>query len=116
MTPWVGSSRMKTLKRWASASTQSGNGTSTVVPARGSTAGVALAADDPGQTPFAGRFKPVKTREQASPPLATAASLEHLVRLRLRLKPGLYRVSVRAVLDDGRLSSPKRVFLRVLRR
>jgi hypothetical protein len=66
--------------------------------------------------PFAGRFKPVKTREEASPPLATTASLKHLVRLRLRLKPGLYRVTVWAVLDGGRLSSPQRVFLRVLRR
>jgi hypothetical protein len=66
--------------------------------------------------PFAGRFKPVKTREEASPPLATAVSLKHLVALRLRLKPGLYRVTVRAVLDGGRPSSPRRVFLRVLRR
>jgi hypothetical protein len=66
--------------------------------------------------PFAGRFKPVKTREEASPPVATAASLKHLVRLRLRLKPGLYRVTVWAVLDGGRLSSPRRVYLRVLRR
>ena len=57
----------------------------------------------------------VRTQE-STPPAATAAALERSVRLRPRLRPGLYRVTVRAVLDDGSLSSPQRVFLRVLKK
>jgi hypothetical protein len=33
--------------------------------------------------------------------------------LNLRLAPGLYRITVRAVLDGGRLSGPARRWLRV---
>ena len=43
-------------------------------------------------------------------------SVEHRVRLKMRLKPGLYRVSVRAILADGKRSAPEREFLRVLKR
>jgi hypothetical protein len=34
--------------------------------------------------------------------------------LDLRLRPGLYRLTVRVQLDDGRLSSSQRRFLRVV--
>ena len=69
--------------------------------------------------PFSGRFETVKTRK-APVPGATAAvavaAIERRVRLNVRLKPGLYRVTVRAVLGDGSVSAPHRVFLRVLKR
>ena len=38
------------------------------------------------------------------------------VRLKVRLKPGLYRVTVRAILADGKRSDPEHAFLRVLKR
>ena len=65
--------------------------------------------------PFTGPFKTVETRD-ASAPQVMAAAVERSVRLRLALRPGLYRVTVRAVLADGSVSSAQRVFLRVLKR
>jgi Tol biopolymer transport system component len=46
-------------------------------------------------------------------PRAGAAAVTHRVTLNLRLAPGLYRITVRAVLDQGRLSRPIRRYLRV---
>jgi hypothetical protein len=48
-----------------------------------------------------------------SSPQAVAAAVKGRMRLSLRLKPGLYRLSVQAVLDGGRLSSPVQRFVRV---
>jgi hypothetical protein len=67
--------------------------------------------------PFDGPFKTITTREKSSASLfATAASVDRVVRLKVRLKPGFYRISVRAVLGGGEVSKPQRVFLRVLKR
>jgi hypothetical protein len=46
-------------------------------------------------------------------PRAAATAVAHRVMLDLRLRPGLYRITVRAVLDGGRLSRPVRRWLRV---
>ena len=51
-------------------------------------------------------FRPVAT--------AQAAATTRRVNLDLRLRPGLYRLTVRVQLEDGRLSPPVRRFLRVL--
>jgi subtilisin-like proprotein convertase family protein len=51
-------------------------------------------------------FRPVAT--------AQAASTTRRVKLNLRLRPGLYRITVRLQLEDGRQSAPVRRFLRVL--
>ena len=48
-------------------------------------------------------------------PRAAATAVKHRVMLDLRLAPGLYRITVRALLDDGRLSRPVRRYLRVTR-
>ena len=48
-----------------------------------------------------------------SSPQAVAAAVHGRMRLSLRLKPGLYRLSVQAVLDGGKLSSPVQRFVRV---
>jgi hypothetical protein len=48
-----------------------------------------------------------------SSPQAVAAAVTGRMRLSLRLKPGLYRLSVQAVLDGGKVSSPVQRFVRV---
>ena len=64
---------------------------------------------------FSGRFRSVGTMDEPSArPGATAASVARRLTLRLRLSPGLYRISVRAKLDQDRLSAPLRRYLRVL--
>jgi VCBS repeat-containing protein len=55
------------------------------------------------------RYRTVKTVRRVAAPGARG------VRLKLRLKPGLYRVTVRAHLDGGRLSPPVHDFMRVVR-
>ena len=67
---------------------------------------------------FDGRYRTVETRESAAAAslATTVIAVEHRVRLKVRLKPGLYRVSVRAILAGGKLSAPERDFLRVLKR
>jgi Tol biopolymer transport system component len=52
-------------------------------------------------------------RRVAVVPRAAATAVAHRVMLDLRLRPGLYRITVRAVLDGGRLSRPVRRWLRV---
>jgi subtilisin-like proprotein convertase family protein len=47
-------------------------------------------------------------------PRARATAVPRQVMLDLRLRPGLYRLTVRVQLDDGRLSSSQRRFLRVV--
>jgi Big-like domain-containing protein/PA domain-containing protein len=69
----------------------------------------------PAQSPptnLQARFRPAATVPVAA---ARAAAVSRRLTLRLRLKPGLYRVTVRAVLDDESLSRPVRGFVRVLR-
>jgi large repetitive protein len=58
-------------------------------------------------------FQPVTTVRPASAE-ASAAALTRRVVLKLRLTPGLYRISVRVRMDDNRLSRPVRRFLRVV--
>ena len=48
--------------------------------------------------------------------VASTTAGERRMRLRLRLRPGLYRVTVRALLPDESLSRPARGFVRVLKR
>ena len=58
---------------------------------------------------FSGRFRSVGTLDEPSArPAATAAAVTRRRTLRLRLSPGLYRISVRAKLDQNRLSAPLR--------
>ena len=67
----------------------------------------------PRQDPAVGpqtRFRTAATVHRGQ-----AAALSRRVRLRLRLAPGLYRVTVRAHLADDSLSRPVRAFVRVLR-
>ena len=59
-------------------------------------------------------FRPIGRAHEASTQATTAAVSRRLT-LKLRLKPGLYRVTVRAQLDDGRLSRPVRRYFRVLK-
>ena len=59
------------------------------------------------------RFKPVKTVHVA-PTQAIAASVPRQTTLRLRPRPGLYRLTVQAQLEGGGLSRPIRRFLRVV--
>ena len=59
------------------------------------------------------RFRPVTTvrpRTQA----AAAAAVARRATLRLRLRPGLYRIGVQVRLETGRLSRPVHAFLRVV--
>jgi hypothetical protein len=58
------------------------------------------------------RYRRVAIVRRAEP-RAAATAVTHRVMLDLRLAPGLYRITVRAVLDDGRLSRPVRRWLRV---
>ena len=60
------------------------------------------------------RFERVRTVRPGA--TATAASVTRRVMLTLRLRPGLYRLTVRVQLEDGRLSPPARRFLRVVGR
>jgi Tol biopolymer transport system component len=63
---------------------------------------------------FTGRFHNVATLSQPATARAAAAMVTRRLTLRLRLAPGLYRITVRARLDHNRLSRPLRRFLRVL--
>ena len=65
--------------------------------------------------PFSGPFRTVVKRNPTAAG-AVAASVVQRLTLRPRLRPALYRITVRAVLPDGTRSSPARVFLRVLER
>ena len=59
------------------------------------------------------RFRPVTTvrpRTEA----AAAAAVARRATLRLRLRPGLYRIGVQVRLENGRLSPPVHAFLRVV--
>ena len=58
------------------------------------------------------RFRPVTTVRPRTE--AAAAAVARRVTLRLRLKPGLYRIGVQVQLENGRLSRPVHVFLRVV--
>jgi hypothetical protein len=62
---------------------------------------------------FGGRFQPIKSPSRMRPQ-AVAAVLSGQHTLSLRLTPGLYRITVRAYTASGRLSDPRRRFLRVL--
>jgi Tol biopolymer transport system component len=67
------------------------------------------------QRRFTGRFKRVATLSQLpGRRAAAAASVARRVTLKLKLSPGLYRITVRAKLDHNRLSRPARRYLRVL--
>jgi YVTN family beta-propeller protein len=65
---------------------------------------------------FGGRFRDVATlkRVPTRPAAAAASSTARRITLRLRLAPGLYRVTVRARIGADALSRPARRFLRVL--
>ena len=68
----------------------------------------------PGGNQVAGpqtRFRPAATIDRG----LTGAAAPRRVTLRLRLNPGLYRLTVRAQLPDESLSRPVRGFVRVLR-
>jgi hypothetical protein len=58
------------------------------------------------------RFKRVATLSR--PGRATAAMVTRRLTLKLRLAPGVYRITARARLDHNRLSRPVRRYLRVL--
>jgi Glycine rich protein len=67
------------------------------------------------QRRFSGRFERVATLSQRpGRRAAAAASVARRLTLKLKLAPGLYRISVRAKLDHDRLSRPARRYLRVL--
>jgi hypothetical protein len=67
------------------------------------------------QRRFTGRFERVATLSQLpGRRAAAAASVARRLTLKLKLSPGLYRISVRAKLDHNRLSRPARRYLRVL--
>lgn len=66
-----------------------------------------------GSGRFDGRYRTVaRLREVRTQ--AAAAALARRLTLRLRLRPALYRITVRAYTSSGRLSPPKRRYLRVL--
>jgi hypothetical protein len=60
------------------------------------------------------RYRRVATMDREAPRAAAAAVTQRL-RLNLRLSPGLYRITVRAVLGPDQLSRPARRWLRVAR-
>ena len=66
-----------------------------------------------GRGRFDGRYRTV-ARLRDVRTQAAAAALARRLTLHLRLEPALYRITVRAVTSSGRLSPPKRRFLRVL--
>jgi hypothetical protein len=64
---------------------------------------------------FTGWFEQIATlRKPHARPGAAAAMVSRRLALKLRLAPGLYRISVHAQLDNNRLSRPVRRYLRVL--
>jgi hypothetical protein len=63
---------------------------------------------------FTGRFHKVATLSQPATGRAAAATVTRRLTLKLRLAPGLYRITVRARPDHNRLSRPLRRYLRVL--
>jgi hypothetical protein len=65
---------------------------------------------------FTGRFRTVATLRRVPTQPAAAAAVGRRLTLDLRLTPGLYRITVRAVLDGNRLSRSVRRYLRVLGR
>lgn len=70
-----------------------------------------------GRGRFDGRFRTVATVRRevgAAGTAAHAAAFTRRLTLDLQLEPALYRITVRAALPGGKLSSPKRRFLRVL--
>ena len=69
---------------------------------------------NPGRR-FTGSFHRVATLRR-TPTEPAAAAVDRRLTLKLRLAPGLYRISVRAQLDGNRLSRPARRYLRVLAR
>jgi YVTN family beta-propeller protein len=62
---------------------------------------------------FPGRFRSVQILRHLEPRVV-AAAVRGEITLRLRLEPGLYRITVRAYTDGNKLSLPARRFLRVL--
>lgn len=62
---------------------------------------------------FAGNLRRVELRRSADPRVVAAAVSGRLT-LRLRLKPGLYRVTVWAYTGGGEMTRPARRWLRVL--
>jgi hypothetical protein len=67
------------------------------------------------QRRLTGGFKKVATlNESGAGPAAAAAGVTRRLTLRMRLSPGLYRITVRAQLDHNRLSRPAKRHLRVL--
>jgi YVTN family beta-propeller protein len=62
---------------------------------------------------FTGRLRGVELRRSIEPRVR-AVALSGRMTLRLRLRPGLYRITVRAYRPDGELSPPARRWLRVL--
>jgi Tol biopolymer transport system component len=80
----------------------------------GGGAGSRCPSPDPERR-FTGRFERVASlSEPAARRGAAAAMVSRRLTLRLRLTPGLYRITVRAKLDHNRLSRPVRRYLRVL--
>lgn len=68
---------------------------------------------------FDGGYRPSATlRRLATEPLvraaAATATVDRQLAFDVRLTPGLYRITVRAHGDEGRLSRPARRYLRVL--
>ena len=61
---------------------------------------------------FKGRFRKVATLRRLTTEPAAAGRRRRT--LTLRLGPGLYRITVRAHLDDNRLSPPARRYVRVV--
>jgi hypothetical protein len=62
---------------------------------------------------FGGRLRNVELRRSVEPRVA-AAAVSGRLSLRLRLKPGLYRITVRGYSGGGELTRPARRWLRVL--
>jgi hypothetical protein len=62
---------------------------------------------------FGGRLRNVELRRSVRPRVA-AAAVSGRLSLRLRLKPGLYRITVRGYSGGGELTRPARRWLRVL--
>lgn len=62
---------------------------------------------------FEGRLRRVELRRSMEPRVL-AAAVSGRMSLRMRLRPGLYRITVRAYGSDGELSRPARRWLRVL--
>jgi DNA-binding beta-propeller fold protein YncE len=65
---------------------------------------------------FANNVTPVSTQTGivGTPIPASAAAVTRRVSLQLRLRPGLYRITVRAYAGNGSLTRPARRWLRIL--